>query len=746
MNEGALKPRILVFSTSYFPFVGGAEVAVQNIAKKLKDRFEFFIITSRFKKDLPKIERVREGTVVRLGFGTALDKYFLPVLGILWSWRKQGILFGLDISTGSLAVALLKFFQPRRFFIFNIQYGYGDKRLAGGRFGLVNFAFRLMLSQADYVTAISNYLLGVARKYGYQGKAEVIPNGVENLELLASLAGRRTLKFETNSKTIITVSRLVPKNGVDVLIRAIAKVKEKNLNVKCLILGDGPERNKLEQMTKDYGLKTNIEFVGNVSVEKVYEYLSVSDVFVRPSRSEGMGNAFLEALSAKVPIIGTPIGGIPDFLIDGKTGLFCKTEDPKDLAEKILILLKNEQLAKSIVENGQKMIKEKFLWDGIAEKYENLFNLAQSLKILIATGIFPPDIGGPATYSKILLDELPKHGIDTRVLSFGSIRYLPKVIRHLAYGLKLIVQSRNCDLIFAQDPVSVGLPAALVSKILRKKFLLKVVGDYAWEQHQIKNIFVTPDAFQNVRYDFVTELRRKIQKFVARNAEKIIVPSNYLKKIVSMWGIEPSKTFVIYNAFESPLAFARGSKEEVKKSLDLPGKIIVSAGRLVPWKGFDVLIDIFNNLSKKFEDLKLVIIGSGPEEETLKLKITDYGPKTVLFTGSLTRARVLKYLSATDVFALNTAYEGFSHQILEAMALGVPIVTTNIGGNPEIIKNGENGFLVEFNNKEDFQEKISELLNNRNLSEKFSQNAKAAASQFTKERMINETIKILKSI
>ena len=98
-------------------------------------------------------------------------------------------------------------------------------------------------------------------------------------------------------------------------------------------------------------------------------------------------------------------------------------------------------------------------------------------KILIATGIYPPDMGGPATYSKLLADELPKRGIEVRVLTFGAVRHLPKVIRHLAYFFKTLSQGREVDIIYAQDPVSVGLPALWAARLLGKRFLLRLGGD-----------------------------------------------------------------------------------------------------------------------------------------------------------------------------------------------------------------------------------------------------------------------------
>ena len=368
-------------------------------------------------------------------------------------------------------------------------------------------------------------------------------------------------------------------------------------------------------------------------------------------------------------------------------------------------------------------------------------------KILIATGIFPPDIGGPATYRKLLLDELSNRGLAVKVVSFGAVRHLPKIIRHFVYFFKILRKGFFADVIFAQDPVSVGLPSVLAAKILRKKFILKVVGDYAWEQYQqkiqnskfkiqnynakLKNI----EDFQAEKFDVVTELRRKVESWVAKKADKIIVPSEYLKKIVGTWGAENNKIIVVYNAFKNESISAAGSVSAAGKSY------IVSAGRLVPWKGFDVLIDAIGELP---EEIKLKIIGSGPERKKLELKIKNLGLENKIdLIGQLPHRELLQCFAGAEIFVLNTAYEGLSHVILEAMACGVPVITTNIGGNPEIIKNGHNGILVEYNNKDQFKKAISELHNNLDLRKLFIENSYKELEKFSKEKMLKETINIL---
>src|SRR3989344_3170861 len=139
------KPRIIVFTTSYDPFIGGAEIAIQQVAKRNAEKFDFFILTSRFKKDLPVEEIKPEGKVIRLGIGSRVDKVFFPILGCIKGFRLllcggETVIWGMDISHGSLAGALLSFFSGAPF-IFSIQYGESERRIARGRLGLINAAF-----------------------------------------------------------------------------------------------------------------------------------------------------------------------------------------------------------------------------------------------------------------------------------------------------------------------------------------------------------------------------------------------------------------------------------------------------------------------------------------------------------------------------------------------------------------------------------------------------------------------------
>ena len=208
---------------------------------------------------------------------------------------------------------------------------------------------------------------------------EVVPNGVDvsiftqeySTDELQRL--RNELWLKPQDKVLITTSRLVPKNSVDILIKAVAVVKMSEPNIKCLILGIGKDEEILKSLMRELQLEKEIMFLGNVAHKNMAKYLKTSDVFVRASRSEGLGNSFIEAMAAGLPIIGTNVGGIPDFLRDGESGLFTKVEDEKDLAEKILLLLHDESLRQKLIRQGRDLAIRDYSWDEVARRMAVIF-------------------------------------------------------------------------------------------------------------------------------------------------------------------------------------------------------------------------------------------------------------------------------------------------------------------------------------------------------------------------------------
>lgn len=370
------------------------------------------------------------------------------------------------------------------------------------------------------------------------------------------------------------------------------------------------------------------------------------------------------------------------------------------------------------------------------------------MKILIATGIYPPQIGGPATYSKLLHDELPRYGFDVSVCNFGDVLQFPKIVRHTVYFFKVLGAARSTDIIYAQDPVSVGFPALLAAQVRGKKFIVKIVGDYAWEQGTQRFAVIDRlDEFSktSAKYSWRVRLLKKVQKYVADSATAIVTPSGYLKKIISNWGIDPQKITVIYNSFD--FKGLSSGKSVLRHKLGITGTLIISVGRLVPWKGFSVLIEAMAEVKKEIPDSTLFIAGEGPIKAELEKHAKEIGlEKDVIFLGKVPQTTLFEYVKAADLFVLNTDYEGFSHQLLETMALGTPIITTPVGGNIELVEDGENALFVDYNDKLKLAESIIGLIRNPVLAEKISKNAKAKVKEFSDNRMLDNLTEFLKTI
>lgn len=374
MNENSTPrtpKRVLILTTAYLPQVGGSELAIKNITDRLPG-ICFDLITSRPSKDIPEYEKNGHVNIYRVGGSWGLFSFLLPKnlfpIAVFFKacqlMRKNGpydIVHAYQASQAAGGGWLLKWKYPDILFVVTVQEGKDLNK----QFWLMKFFRYLIFKKADEVTAISNYLAQYVRFQNPKVPIKVIANGVDLKQFLVK---------DKKENTIITISRLVEKNGVGDLIEAMVMVRNKILDVKLMIIGSGPLERSLKLKIKNLNLENNVEFLGEISNDQLPQYLAKASIFVRPSLSEGLGTAFLEAMAAGLPIVGTSVGGITDFLKDGETGLFCNPKDPESVADKIVMLIENDELRNKLAENGRKLVEEKYNWDKIAKEFENVYS------------------------------------------------------------------------------------------------------------------------------------------------------------------------------------------------------------------------------------------------------------------------------------------------------------------------------------------------------------------------------------
>ena len=383
------------------------------------------------------------------------------------------------------------------------------------------------------------------------------------------------------------------------------------------------------------------------------------------------------------------------------------------------------------------------------------------MRILLVTGIYPPDIGGPAVYTKMIAEEFNARGHMVTVVTYadggeshgkqapwgGRVYSISRssfwLFRHIRFFATVFREARKHEVIYAQDPMNTALASWFAGVVWRKKFVVKIIGDYAWEQG-MQRFGVTDllDIFLTKRYGFAVEILRLFERFSAKRASRVIVPSIYLKTVVQKWGVEGKLITVIYNAVSLP--DVTYSFEDARRLVHINGYIILSVGRLVPWKGFEMLIRSMPDIQAKIPDAHLLIIGSGPEEAHLKKTVQDLGlEKSVSLLGGKSHSDLVTYISAADIFLLNTGYEGLSHQLIEVMSIGCPIITTDVGGNKEIVRAGDNAVVVGYNDREAWKEAILHIRNNPHIGMNIRNNQKLQNTFPTREEVIIQTLATL---
>lgn len=355
--------------------------------------------------------------------------------------------------------------------------------------------------------------------------------------------------------------------------------------------------------------------------------------------------------------------------------------------------------------------------------------MQKNREISILSPIFPPDIGGPASYVFELSQRLKKN-FDINIIAFCEERPVriknvdihtinPKKYgflgRQLRLFWKLSKYAKNSEALYIQGPIVVGFTGIFFAKWKKIPTAMKFVGDIAWEEASRtgKTVLDLEGWLKSSRKDFKSWLLQKVQKWTFKNAGKIVVPSNFLKDILSKYyAVDESKIEMIYNAFESESK----NKKHVEKAYKL-----MAAGRLVPHKKMDLIIDAMSKLPEKY---LLDIYGSGPEFKKLEKKINDLKlDSRVMLRGNLNKNSYIKEIDQHDIFLLYSNYEGLPHVILEAFSRSCPVIASDIPGTNEVAINGETAILAEANNPVRLAEAIRNLSWEKKTRENLSKKA-----------------------
>ena len=223
------------------------------------------------------------------------------------------------------------------------------------------------LKNSVVVAAVSNYSLVNCQKMGAKN-CVLIPNGVDT-----QLFFPEAKDASVGSPHIVTTSTLIPRNGIETLIRAFGLLLEGVGNARLTIAGEGPLERELKELARELGIEDKVRFLATLPHEEVPELLHSADLFVRPSIYEGFGMSFIEAMACGVPVVACPVGGVVDFLTDRETGILVPPNDPPSLKEAMLGLLNDRELYGSIRTKALELARDRYSWDSIAARVNDVY-------------------------------------------------------------------------------------------------------------------------------------------------------------------------------------------------------------------------------------------------------------------------------------------------------------------------------------------------------------------------------------
>lgn len=376
--------KILIFSLAYYPsYVSGAEAAIKEITDRTDgDEYEFHLITHLFDKAAPRVETIGRVTVYRVGFGGA---YLSKILFVpLAAWKARSLHTSLHF-TGMWAMmtymlmplTLARWIGVKVPYVLTLQDGDPYDKVFERWFIkpallLIDAGFK----HATVIQVISEYLGTWPVKRGYQGEVIMIRNGANPKNFKRFYSDEELLKIKDalgkkeGEFYLMIAARLVYQKGIDAVIRALPLLP---VEVKFLIAGGGPDEQMLKDLATELGVTDRVVFLGALERDDVPKYRNtiVADVFVHPSRSEGLGNSVLSAMAGRLPVIASQVGGLADFIFDEKsdrpaTAWAVEPNAPEQIAAAVRDIMAHREKVIERTQNARTMVEREYEWGAIA--------------------------------------------------------------------------------------------------------------------------------------------------------------------------------------------------------------------------------------------------------------------------------------------------------------------------------------------------------------------------------------------
>ena len=373
------------------------------------------------------------------------------------------------------------------------------------------------------------------------------------------------------------------------------------------------------------------------------------------------------------------------------------------------------------------------------------------MNVLVVSGIWPPDVGGPASHAPELADFLRARGHRLEVVTTAAAapaardypvrwvsRRLPRGIRHAAVAASIARHARSSDVVYATSMLG---RATLGATLARRPVVVKLVADEAYERARRFGLFDGDlDEFQRFPGGRRVRLLRDSRDRALHRVDHLVSPSSYLASLAVRWGVPEERVTVVPNT--APPLPALPTRDAARGRFGLDGPTLAFAGRITRQKALAVALEALAQV----DGVSLLVAGDGPDLGEVRRGASERGlDGRVRFVGSLDRDDVLALFRAADASVLPSSWENFPHTVVEALAVGTPVIATAVGGVPELVRDGENGLLVPAGDSAALADAIRRLVSEPGLRDQLAAGAAASVEHLESEKLYSRLEEILRT-
>jgi glycosyltransferase involved in cell wall biosynthesis len=366
------------------------------------------------------------------------------------------------------------------------------------------------------------------------------------------------------------------------------------------------------------------------------------------------------------------------------------------------------------------------------------------VRVLVVSGIWPPDIGGPASHAPDVAEFLRGRGHEVEVVTTAAappperdypVRAVPRHhrvgVRHYRGAALVHHRAREADVVYTTGMFG---RSALGSAIARTPYVVKLTADPAFERSRRRGLVEgNVDEFQGGPGGVTVSLLRFARDVELRHAAHVFTPSAYLRELAIAWGVAPTRVSVLPNP--APALGELASRDELRRTFGLNGSTLVFAGRLTAQKSLERALEAVASAA----GVSLVIAGEGPDRGPLESRVAELGlGGRVSFLGSQPRERVVELFRAADAAILSSSWENFPHTVVEALAVGTPVLAMQAGGVSEVVQDGVNGLLVAPGDTPALADAVRRYFADDELRERLRAAAVSSVAEYAPERVFGE--------